>query len=141
MSCYLVDEKTIAMIAAYAFHNDLLNYGCCYDNKHNYSTLAETVSVLARANIDSVNHRYGDNDDTQADLDYIAECIDQAEKFVFHHLQQIPHVDLAKTLNCYSYQACEPDDYFDSDAFNIITVCREQILRKLPGYENASGWR
>lgn len=137
MSCFLVKEETIGVIASYAFNNDLVNYGCCYENQINYNTLAKVAEVLARQNIDSVNCRYG-HEDLPGDALYIEGCVVSAAKTMLRH---IAPEDMAKTLNCYSYQACEPDDFFESDAFKIITVCREEILRRLPGYENAVGWQ
>lgn len=138
MSAFLVSSESIGMIASYAFNNDLLKYGCCYERQINFNTLEKTAEVLARKNIDSVNERYGNEDTSQEDREYIARSVLSAGKL---NLRAVAPEDMAKTLNCYSYQSCEQDDFYDSDAFKIVTACRENLLRNLPGYENASGWR
>ena len=137
MSAYLVNPETIATIAKYAFDTKAVQYGICYAIKQKLDGLDKVVDVLAKANQDSVACRYDDKPDPVEDAKYIMACKLIAGKAGY---RQTDNAEMAKTLNCLEYQSCERDDWFESDAYKILTVCREQILRGLPGYDQAAGW-
>lgn len=135
MSCFLVQHESIGLIAAYAIKANILQYGICYPRRHLLTTVDQVSCILAQANLDSVAHRYGDDQDVDSVADYINGCIRAAKTEPSASIGE-----MAKTLSCYEYQACEPDDFYDSLAYKILTVCRVELLRNLPEYDKAAGW-
>lgn len=88
----------------------------------------EIVDILIAENYRSVNHRYPH----------------QAEP---HKIQYKPMstfsftpVDILKACDCYDYQACETNDYRQTQAAKIIDRIRAMAISKLPGYDKAP-WR
>ncbi len=47
---------------------------------------------------------------------------------------------LVNAMRGYSYQACESDDWLQTEAHTIITALREKLLAHLRGVEEADGW-
>jgi len=139
MSAFLVKHETIGLIAKYAFDADILQYGQCYDIQHEFNTLDKVATILAQENLDSVSYRYNSEPEVPEDQFYIAACKLAAKEANPRH-DPTNSVDMAKTLNCLEYQSCERPDWYQSLAFKILTACREQLLRNMPGYESAEGW-
>ena len=133
MSCFLVDEKIIGAIAAYAVDNDLTVYGPLYGL--GYESKTHVATCLALANIDSVEYRYphhiDENSISENDI-YIKNCADLAEanKFIYS-----PGT-MAKYVDCLDYQSCEPDNWYQSNAYKILTVIRANLAKSLPDYES-----
>lgn len=132
MSCFLVQHESIGLIASYAIKADILQYSICYPHKHLLTSIDQVCAILAQANLDSVAHRYGDDNQ---DPIYIKNCLRAAQNAPSASIGE-----MAKTLSCYEYQACEPDDFYESLAYKILTVCRVNLLRDIPEYANAAGW-
>lgn len=135
MSAYLVSEKHIGLIAAYAHKHELTQYGPC--SKTGLYRIEDIAECLAQANIDSVDHRYPNQyieDNVEAKI-YIKNAIDQAKAI---NPDVFPSGYIAKQLDCLEYQSCEPDNWYQSNAFKIMTNIRAELVKKLSDYENAS---
>ncbi len=134
MSAFLVEEKLIGMLAAYAVDNDLIIYGVLHGK--GFSDKAGVAECLAKANIDSINHRYPhhmDDNSEREDALYIHACMDSAKTARIEQSSAI----IAKSVDCLDYQSCEPDNWYESNAYKILTVIRNNLVRQLPGYEQA----
>lgn len=82
------------------------------------------AALLYRANVESVNHRYGDNR--------------PEDDFVFAKVPSLPDpVRILKLCNCFDYQSCETDYWEVSEAYNAIQAIKEEAIRNLPGYNEA----
>ena len=93
-----------------------------------YGTLAgfeERIGqVLTDENARSVAHRYSEPAEEIA--------------FSFNPFGPVPSaVETIKLCNCYRYQACETDDYEQTEAAAFINALRELAIACLPGYEAA----
>lgn len=124
MSAYIVNEETISILAK-AF----LDYGVeykapDYNNKGGFIVFVDTHTQaigqsLLNQNYKSVNYRYNEEtptprftyqrsiDDKLADLGLIYGCI-----------------------RCYEYQACETNDYFESDIHKSLMRLKEKLLER-----------
>jgi hypothetical protein len=49
-------------------------------------------------------------------------------------------VDVIKACHGYIYQACEADDWKDTEAHAIINAIEGAAIRSLPGYQDSSAW-
>lgn len=84
----------------------------------------ETGQMLLMENRRSVNHRYGETERTAA--------------YTFVQPSRIlKPVEIIKACDCFSYQACETDDWEKSEAHAIIQAIREKAIHKLAGYDVA----
>lgn len=52
----------------------------------------------------------------------------------------LTYAQLVNALRGYCYQACESEDWPQTEAHAIITALREKLLAHLPGVEEADGW-
>ncbi|MEV6527377.1 hypothetical protein AB0M43_36185 [Longispora sp. NPDC051575] len=91
------------------------------------ATADRVGAMLAAANRDSVNHRYGEVE--------IEE--------LYRHRQPLGRVDplvILLAISCYEYQSCEHDTWKTSEAFQFCEALRGAAIRALPGYDTARGW-
>lgn len=105
--------------------------------------LAEYANMLWQENIKSVQHRYPD-------------CVNKPENMpgpIGESFVILPEeflkvskpapmsvadlAQLAKSIHCYEYQSCEHDEWNGSDAYLFCQMLRDDILRSLPGYDDA----
>lgn len=83
------------------------------------------AQLLYKANVDSVNHRYDDNEPTEYNR-YKPANVD------------LSPAQIIKACNCFDYQACELDDYESGAAAKLVDKVRAHAIRNVPGYEEAS---
>lgn len=84
---------------------------------------------LYEANARSVDHRYNETNDR--------------EKIVIRDIAEgtdVPALVILKACNCLDYQSCEPDDWEQSPAYEILRRIKDAAIHALPGYDNADGW-
>lgn len=121
MSAFIVCNKHINTLVTWASENGIAYKGCpVKGHEQGFAT------ALYRQNVRSVNYRY--NEDTPFyGIRYEPEHLDS---FYYdnerHELAQI-----VKACNCYDYQACETDNYFDTPSREIIATIRDDALRTL----------
>jgi len=87
------------------------------------------ATILYRENERSLAARYGD------------EVSDEVLTVTLGEVFQIERADLAaiaKSAQCYRYQACETDDYDESMAERVIIQIEREVIRNLPGFEDAN---
>ena len=133
MSAYLVSEKHIGLIAAYAHKHELTQYGICYGL--GIESIKEITTCLAKANLDSVDYRYKQDTDNTENKIYINNSIDHAKAI---NPDVFPAGYIAKQLDCFEYQSCEPENWYQSNAFKILANIRAELVKQFDDYENAS---
>lgn len=125
MSAYVVDNKTISALAK-AFE--------CYEVEYKAENYKDTNPFGCKAFIDvgalrhdigqslldqnyrSVNYRYGEDTKTS---EYKFENVPIDEGIVYG------------CIRCYNYQACETDDYFESDIYKSLERLKAKMLECL----------
>ena len=85
--------------------------------------LSRYGNVLKHQNNRSVNFRY--------------KTEDKCSEFILKDVVSPSAVQVLKYCACYDYQACETDDYKNTEAFEIIQKIRSIAIDKLPGYGEA----
>ena len=139
MSCYLVSSDDIGQIAALAFRRGLYS---CQGRVANqvrkvileYNDAEEVAEVLAQQNIASCEARYpgdvaGGFLDSEAEAEqYVQDCKDAARRYQ----QSIGIQPLAacKLISTYNYQACETDDWVETDAYWICHAIKNAQIAK-----------
>lgn len=129
MSAYVVSDYHINALVTWAatrHGNDRVTYyweGRSRDVRENPKRIA---SVLYAENVRSVNARYNECDTPS--FRYRPIALGYAK---------LTPVQVLKACNCYEYQACETDDWEQSEACAIINGIREEAVSALPGYEEA----
>lgn len=86
------------------------------------------ASVLYAENVRSVNARY--QDDTPA----------HGFVFRFVRVEHLRPVDIIKACHGYAYQACDTNDWEQSEAFAMVQAIEQAAIRALPGYDDSPAW-
>ena len=126
MSAYLVEEHHIAYLAQY--------YKASYQGERDSREVYAIADILAKANLDSIAYRYpSDHETPDTDAMYTAGCYDLANSALWNAFDPRQVIMSAR---CYEYQACEPDNYDQSDAAKIINQIIRDAASKLSDGKN-----
>ena len=123
MSAYIVNNETISVIVKgfddYSVGFMASDYSpkaqVIVDYKKQYNEIGQS---LLNENYRSVNYRYGE-DMKPPKFEYVA--VESNEAMLFGCIQ------------CYIYQACETDYFFDSDIYNSLLRLEEAMLERFIG--------
>jgi hypothetical protein len=127
MSAFILNEYHLSVLgrAASVAHtynsSDILT-------EYNTTLAAIYAQTLYAENVRSVQYRYSTDKE------------EYPEEIVFDRraLQgTLDPVQVIKAAHCYTYQACETDDYKQSAAAKLIDNILDVCTRALPGYESA----
>lgn len=125
MSAFLCNDQHInAMIRFGLTQNDTGPLAFRFGGHWKNYVTHESAQVLVDQNYRALKTRYGDNGKP-------------------HRINYSPFdpiyspVEIIKACNCYNYQACETEDYKETQAAAIIKAIRELAIKNLPGYDNA----
>jgi len=113
MSAYVVDDDHIDFLVSFAIAARLSN--------EDPQTLGDR---LLAQNTRSVNERYRAND------------VNPSYRFT-QFTGPMTSVEVLKACDCYDYQACETDDYDQTEAHELIAKIRSEAIRRLAGYSDA----
>ena len=141
MSCYVVDKKVIDLMVSWIFdHNDYKaeNYsyngygGILFDVSEMRNAIGQS---LLDANYDSVNYRYDENRKAPT-YEYSEDALRESCKNGTYQ------ADVYSAIQEYNYQACETENYFESELYHSLQDVKEGMLvgllkRVCP---NADGW-
>ncbi len=135
MSAYLMNPSEIGTLAAYATQDKSTQFGACYNK--GLDELSDVAECLALANIESVEDRYKGTEGAEkfmgiSNAEFISQCLHSA---IGANLTPYNPGQIARLAATYDYQASEPDGWYDSRAFKVLTVIRERLVRGLPGYD------
>jgi len=128
MSAFLVNSKHIAEIVKYAKKKEFRYAYNCFTKKQIDCDPKNMVKLLAQANIDSLVARYDYNPDEYAD--YVTECLDS---FSTLGRADLGSNDIYNMLACWNYQACEVDNWFETDAYWLHVYLKDLAARKMAG--------
>lgn len=126
MSAYILEPRDIAILAAQAAtprnHFDTIVNPIKKTRTVVKNPAEDFARILIEQNIRSVEARYPNYGEAGGLLncsseEYIEECVQAAKNFRAY----IPPHKIVKLCGTYSYQACETDDYYETDAFWYIT--------------------
>lgn len=130
MSAYVVNDATISVLV-----DGFINY-CGLDIPFYqsrgwlidvYQERQEIGQKLLDYNYKSVNYRYNEDN--------------KPRKFVYKEVpESYKYNILLGCINCYNYQACEPDDYYESDIYKGLQELKEKMLRRIAEKEGELEW-
>lgn len=125
MSAFICcDEHISAIVGWYVTKGQEVNYE---NRQKTREQMQELGQILLDENIRSVNHRYNENEPTEA--------FTLLDTFVSYPLSPI---DIIKACNCLDYQSCETPDYEQTLAHKLLGEIISAACRALPGYELAA---
>jgi hypothetical protein len=130
MSAYIVPDYHINALVSWAASRNgsgAVSYYWNGKRREIRNDAKRIASVLYAENVRSVNSRY-----KEADL---------AHGFTFKQVANMLNpIDVIKACHGYGYQACETDDWPQSEAFAIIAAITQSAIRALPEYEKSKAW-
>ncbi len=129
MSAFLVNDTHIDALLTWAMRPQWqsLSYYRHGDKRVTFFDNLDTIGqCLINQNYASLNGRYGDTD--------------PAHEYKFtNYFNPLSPVQVIKACDCYNYQACETgEDYWKSEAHEIIDTIRERAIDELPGMDDAA---
>lgn len=137
MSAYIVQPEHIGALAAYA-----ANKSAVYDwrDSNPLFTCKNIARHLARANIASIEARYGKGEADDfcggPSAEFVSECEQWAEKYYFQP-PGLNALDYWNMAGCLDYQACEVPDWNDSLACRQLNWIKSSAVRSLPGFDES----
>jgi hypothetical protein len=142
MSAFIVNPEHIAALVAYT--QAPTNKMHCY-NIHTKQEINNTAknfcTVLAQANIKSVDAKYGDNTAHYSE-EYIEhlmlfpnQCFKALQKFKgmmgFYGCPDLTNADIYNMACCLEYQCCEVDTWTHQDGYWLIQAIKGAAARKM----------
>lgn len=120
MSCYVVNKETIDVLVYGIEKFQVEGYLHCQSLKSIIISVEslrnEIGAILYKQNYDSVNNRYGEDNDPP-----YYEYEEPAEK---------TNADIYNAIGEFNYQACETDDYYHSDIYKCFKALKEKMLKR-----------
>lgn len=141
MSCYLVTQKEIFLVAALAVRK---KYAFPELHTDRFLTWKWAVQDLMTANLNSVNERYKEKD-VKWEPDFtlwLKEDREIDEWVLIEHclsmMNNLSIVEKIKILDHYSYQSSDCESWNTSEAHRLVQRARHSLICDLPGYEEAA---
>ncbi len=94
----------------------------------------DLIQVLVDQNYRSVNYRYKDNEEYDQE---------EPETYIYDHLESIRRGDTSPVMACfamldsYEYQACETEDYYQTNACLLVNKIRSILIGTLLGGQDS----
>lgn len=142
MSCYVVDKKVIDLMVSWIMNHNIEyraeNYhydgymGILFDVNEMRNAIGQS---LLDANYDSVNYRY-DEDKKAPTYEYSEDALRESCKNGTYQ------ADVYSAIQEYNYQACETENYFESELYHSLQDAKESMLVGLLRQQcpKADGW-
>lgn len=142
MSCYVVKNKVIDLMVSWIMSRGISykaeNYhyegfmGILFERNEMANAIGQS---LLDANYDSVNYRY-DEDKKAPTYEYSEDAMKDSLK------NKTYEADVYSAIQEYNYQACETDNYFESDLYHTLQNIKEDMLVRLLKQKcpDADGW-
>lgn len=129
MSTYVMACEDIAPIVEFAVQHNLTYRDGHHWRKADKATADALGQLLVNANVKSVNYRYRENEPAP-------KYQHKAPHKIARRVRTGPDVDaflavVADAVECLDYQACEPDDWRQSDAFAFLASVNAKLVRML----------
>ena len=126
MSAFCVNPEQISEIVKYAKKKEFRYAYNCFTKEQIDCDPKNMVKLMAQANIDSLVARYGD--DPKDYSDYVDECLDS---FSTLGRADLGSDDIYNMLACWNYQACEVDNWFETDAYWLGVYLKDFAAKKM----------
>ena len=122
MSCYVVNKKTIDVIV-----KGFEDYGVDYKAK-NYKTDRWQLIVFRDGHNDAIGQSLLNQNYASVDHRYRED-----NKVSEYHFSDVEYNEgmLLGCINCYIYQACETEDFFESELYRSLRRLKEAMLERL----------
>lgn len=142
MSCYVVKNKVIDLMVSWIMSRGIQykaeNYhyegfmGVLFDVNEMANAIGQS---LLDANYDSVNYRYDENRKAPNYKYSEDACLDSVANGTYE-------ADVYSAIQEYNYQACETDNYFESELYHSLQDAKESMLVLLLKQQcpKADGW-
>ena len=131
MSAYLVAPEQISEMVKWAVSRRHKTYIYnLFTKKEIDSDPENLVKILAKANVDSINARYNEQDNS---ADFVADCLAElntgprslvGKSYMPNHY--LTAADIYRMCSNYDYQACEVNDWIHQDAYWIVQAIKHQ---------------
>ncbi|MBR4623360.1 MAG: hypothetical protein IKO45_05000 [Clostridia bacterium] len=133
MSAYVVNDETISVLVdAFEQYTDRYNDYDFYPKQKGWLIdLDKERQAMGQALLDynykSVNYRYNE--------------YEKPRKFKYISLDDSHKLNVVfGCIQCYNYQACEPDDYYESAIYKNLQRLKENMLRRICEREGELEW-
>ncbi len=123
MSAFIISKEHIDCLVTYAVFKRLH----CRVNDRTQADLDnadEIGQLLVNENYRSYNYLYNDEN-----INPYVYSFTKSPKYSL--------IQIIKACNCYNYQSCETDDYYQSDAYYLVDNIIKSCIMDLPGYEES----
>ena len=122
MSCYVVKKITIDVIV-----KGFEDYGVEYRAK-NYKTDSYQLIVFRGSHNDAIGQSLLNQNYASVDCRYR-----ENNKVPEYHFSDVKYNEgvLLGCINCYIYQACETEDFFESELYRSLRRLKEAMLERL----------
>ena len=126
MRAFCVNPEQISEIVKYAKKKEFRYAYNCFTKEQIDCDPKNMVKLMAQANIDSLVARYGD--DPKDYSNYVDECLDS---FSTLGRADLGSDDIYNMLACWNYQACEVDNWFETDAYWLGVYLKDFAAKKM----------
>lgn len=146
MSAYICNPEHFGILAAYAVRTKSAISEWVHTRENTLPARIDTAQRiakgLARENIRSVAHRYpNDVSGGRPGPCLLDEQIEEAAAIYAAHFITNYHaptpIQILKLSRALDYQSCETDDWKDTLAWRQLDWINGEVIRSLPGYEDA----
>lgn len=120
MSAYIVDDQVISAILEAVTEAGPFVYwwsGTWYTK-----TAEQLGQILVDQNYRSVNARYNRSQ--------------KPHQYIHRKTRRLKPIEIVSLCDCYSYQACETDDWRNTEAAQIVEKIKQLAIHDIDGY----GW-
>lgn len=143
MSAFLVSPEHIAELSSYLYRDDPVVYNLYNKTRVSFSSPSVIATTLARANIASLEAKYGAEDAHSliyGEHDYIKSC-----NTLSCEMSRVSDpLSIYNMVRCFDYQACEVENYISTDAYWIVEKIKAKairnLLKKIPTTDKTINW-
>lgn len=100
----------------------------CHRWENVQDELTETGRTLIAANYASYNLRYPQESDARADAEIVAS-------YRWRRTRMLSPVEMLKAIQFYEYQACEPANWRETEAHNLVRRMMDRAICVLDGWQ------
>ena len=128
MSAFMVDNDLIDLLVSVAAPSTGEKLSWYHGGVWRYATdRTEVGRMLLAENRRSIDYRYSEHEPVP----------DYTFRRVTGIGEAIPIAQVAQSIFCFDYQACETPDWKESEAYAFCQALKDGLLRGLPGYDDA----
>ena len=140
MSAFLVNPEHITEVVKWAENKNFSYAYNCITKKPIDCDPKNMVVIMAQANIDSLIARYGDTWPKEDFENYVEACLKNLKYSTDGVSQslmtgvgecQLTENDIYNMLKCWNYQACEVENWFETDAYWLHVYMKDHVASEM----------